>query len=135
MTNKNNFFYKLKKYPKLKRNYVFFLALCVYAIIIPIILITAWIVYLILNNGKHFLMQSNNFIVLISITIILFISWLTCFFLIRYIIKITFAKIYKITKNKIINKIAIIFLGEKIMNADIHMINQELEENNKNQRL
>ncbi|MGX9395110.1 hypothetical protein ACWXVP_01805 [Mycoplasma sp. 1781] len=80
-------------------------------------------------------MQSNNFIVLISITSILFISWLTCFFLIRYIIKITFAKIYKITKNKTINKIAIFFLGEKIMNADIHMINQELEENNKNQRL
>ncbi|MGX9358862.1 hypothetical protein [Mycoplasma sp. 2575] len=135
MTNKNNFFCKLKKYPKLKRNYIFFLALCIYVIIIPIILITAWIVYLILNNGTHFLIQSNNFIVLISITSILFISWLTCFFLIRYIIKITFAKIYKITKNKIINKIAIIFLGEKIMNADIHMINQELEENNKNQRL
>ncbi|MGX9339403.1 hypothetical protein ACWXVO_01520 [Mycoplasma sp. 1890] len=135
MTNKNNFFCKLKKYPKLKRNYIFFLALCICVIIIPIILITAWIVYLILNNGTHFLIQSNNFIVLISITSILFISWLTCFFLIRYIIKITFAKIYKITKNKIINKIAIIFLGEKIMNADIHMINQELEENNKNQRL
>ncbi|WP_330463466.1 hypothetical protein [Metamycoplasma gateae] len=126
---------QLKDYPKSKKAYVAYWFIISIIILIPIAITALWITFFTLNAITNSFKTGNYPLYFGIISAILLTVWVSLFFIIKYIVKKHFAKIYKITKNKKINNKIKCWLGNKFYQADINLINDQFEENNKNFRI